>query len=71
VSVAQKKLALLIKLKYAVNRKQLSKLFLLFIRPILEYASEVWNNCSLVDCDKIEMVQLHTARIVTGLKILA
>jgi len=66
VSVAQKKLGLLIKLKYAVNRKTLSKLYVIFIRPILEYAT---NNCSLVDCDKIEKVQLHTARTVTGLTI--
>jgi len=56
---------------YAVNRKTLSKLYVICIRQILEYASEVWNNFSLVDCDKIEKVQQHAARIVTGLTILA
>jgi len=38
-------------------------LYIVYIRPILEYASEVWNNCSLIDCDKIEKVQLHAARM--------
>jgi len=44
-------------------------MYSVFIRPILEYATEVWNNCSVTECDKIEKLQLHTASIVTGLII--
>ena len=37
------------------------------IRPILEYSSEVWNNCGQVNPDRLEKLQLEAARIVTGL----
>jgi len=33
----------------------------------LEYASEVWDGCTLYDADLLEMVQLEATRIVTGL----
>lgn len=42
-----------------------------FVRPILEYASVVWDDCSQYDIDKLEKVQLYAARIVTGLPIIA
>lgn len=43
-----------------------------FIRPILEYASVVWDVCSQYEntCNKLEKVQLFSARIVTGLPII-
>jgi hypothetical protein len=39
-----KQLNILRKLKYRLKRDYLEKIYLVFIRPILEYASEVWNN---------------------------
>jgi hypothetical protein len=45
-------------------------MYLTFIRPVLEYASEVWNNCGQINSDRLEKVQLEAklaARIVTGL----
>lgn len=36
---------------------------------MLEYASEVWDGCTLADSDRIERVQLNAARIVTGLPL--
>ena len=42
-------------------------MYLTFIRPVLEYASEVWDNCGQINSDKLEKVQLEAARIVTGL----
>lgn len=59
------------KLKYKLNRKSLSLMYTSFIRPHLEYASEVWGGCSLADTEKLEQVQLTAARIVTGLSIFA
>ena len=57
-------------LKFRIGRKHLSKLFIAFIRPTLEYASIVWDGCSARDIVKLEKVQLSVARIVTGLPIL-
>ena len=37
-----------------------------FIRPILEYADIIFDNCTLFYCDKLESVNLEAARIVTG-----
>jgi hypothetical protein len=42
-------------------------MYLTFIRPVLEYASEVWDNCGQTNLDRLEKVQLESARIVTGL----
>ena len=64
-------MSLLKKLKYIVNRKTLSQLYTVYIRPLLEYASDVWDGCSQGDIDKIEKVQLEAARVVTGLTILS
>jgi hypothetical protein len=38
-----------------------------FIRPHLEHASEVWEGRTCQETDLLEKVQLHVARIVTGL----
>ena len=55
------------KLKYILNRKNLTRIYSTYIRPILEYACEVWDNCTEQDCYRLELVQLEAARIVTGL----
>ena len=57
------------KLKYQLNRNTLEKLYLVYIRPILEYAPEVWDNCGACLSLKLERLQLEAARIVTGLPI--
>ena len=50
----------------------MSKLYIVFVRPTLEYASIVyWDGCSAHDIEKFEKVQLSAARIVTGLPIFA
>lgn len=36
------------------------------MRPILEYASTVWDNCTCYDKDKLEILQIETAGLVTG-----
>jgi hypothetical protein len=47
------------------------KLYLTFIRPLLEYAGDVWDNCALADSERLEKNQLEAARIVTGLTFYA
>jgi hypothetical protein len=49
----------------------LEKIYLVFIRPILEYASEVSDNCGQANCNRLEKIQIEAARIVTGLSIYA
>ena len=50
-------------------RKLKSKIFqnFLFIRPLLEYAGEFWDTCTLADSERLENIQLEIAPIVTGL----
>ena len=71
VNSAYKKLGLLKKLKFTLDRTNLSKMYITFIRPVLEYASVVWDGCNMFDMERLEKVQLSAARIVTGLPILA
>ena len=59
-----KKIGFLKKLKFVLGRNTLSKMYLTFIRPLLEYASEVWDGCTCQETDMLEKVQLQAARIV-------
>lgn len=54
VSNACKKLGLLKKLKFTLGIDKLSKLYITFIRPILEYASVVWDGCSSAEIKKLK-----------------
>ena len=67
VKSVSKHLSVLRKLKFSLSRQNLEKLYLTYIRPIFEYASEVWDNCGLVNANKLEKLQAEAARIVTGL----
>jgi hypothetical protein len=49
-----KQFNILRKLKYRLKRDYLEKIYLVFIRPILEYASEVWDNCGQTNCNRLE-----------------
>jgi hypothetical protein len=42
-------------------------MYLIFIRSLLEYAGEVWDNCTLADSERLEKIQLEAAFIVTSL----
>jgi hypothetical protein len=55
------------KIKISVKRKTLEQLYFSFIRPILEYASVVWDGCTLYQKNELEKIQNEAARIVTGL----
>ena len=45
----------------------MSNINLAFIRPVLEYACEVWDGCYERDIEKLEKIQLEAARILAGL----
>ena len=59
------------KTKTKTKRKTTTTLYCTYIRPLLEYASEVWDGCSQTDANRLEQVQLNAARIVTGLPVFA
>ncbi|MCG8048840.1 MAG: reverse transcriptase domain-containing protein [Candidatus Thiodiazotropha endolucinida] len=54
------------KLKFILDSRSLETIYLSFIRPVLEYADVVWDNCAQYEKNALEKVQLEAARIVTG-----
>ena len=60
------RLKLLRSLKFTLRRKSLEKIYFTFIRPILEYADIVWDNCTLQQTNELEKIQLEAGRIVSG-----
>ena len=62
-----KLLGIMRKLKFTVRRKTLNQINVSFLRPILEYTSVVWENCTFNEKDKLEKIQIEAGRIVTGL----
>ena len=54
------------KLKFQLDRKSLETIYFSFIRPLLEYASVVWSNCTQYESNELEKIQNEAARIVTG-----
>ena len=49
-----------------LDRKTLEKIYLTYIRPIMEYSEVVWDNKTLFLINKSENVQIEAVRIVTG-----
>ena len=54
------------KLKYQIDRSSLETIYFTFIRPKLEYACHVWDNCNSKDKDLLEKFQHDIARTVCG-----
>ena len=54
------------KLKFKLDRKSLQTMYFSFIRPVLEYADAIWNNCTQYESNELEKIQNEAARIVTG-----
>ena len=48
---ASRLLGIVRKLKYSVCRKTMNHMYISFLRPILEYASVVWDNCTQYEKD--------------------
>lgn len=65
---ASYRLNILRMLKYDMDRKSLIRFYTSYIRPILEYGSIIWDNCTKQESDLLESIQLDAARIITGLR---
>ena len=66
-SSASKILGTMRALKYSLNRNTLNHIYVAFLRPVLEYASIVWDNCTEYDKADLERIQYEAARTITGL----
>ena len=63
---ANKSLDIFNALKFKLDRKSLEKLYFAYIRPKLEYASIVWDNCPNYLLDMLDGVQMRAAKIISG-----
>ena len=64
---ATKQIFVLRKLKFILNRNNLSKIYVPYILPLLEYACELWDGCCSRNAAKLDQLQVEAARIITGL----
>ena len=65
-SKARARINIMRKLKFLLDRKSLEIIYFSFVRPLLEYADVVWDNCTDYEFKALEKIQLEAARIVTG-----
>ena len=60
------RLKLLRALKFRVSRKSLEKMYIAFVRPLIEYSDIVWDNCSMETKKQLDAIHVEAARIITG-----
>ena len=63
---AWQRIGMLRALKYVLSRSSLERIYISFIRPLLEYGDVVWDNCTQQQKSDVESVQTEAARIITG-----
>ncbi len=54
-------------LKFKLKRSTLNQIYTSYMRPIIEYASIVWDSCTIYEQESLEKLQYEAARVVTGL----
>ena len=54
------------RLKFQLDRKSFEIIYISFIRPIIEYADVIWDNCTQYEKSELDKIQHEAARIVTG-----
>ena len=60
---AGKIFGMMCKVKFLLSRKTLKQIYISFLKPILEYASAVWDVCAQYQKDKLEKIQHESSRI--------
>jgi hypothetical protein len=65
-SKAWKKLNIMRRLSFQLDRKALEVIYLSFVRPLLEYGDVIWDNCTNNEKDDLDKIQIEAARICTG-----
>ena len=64
---ASKILGIMRSIKFKLSRKALNNVYTSYLRPVLEYASVVWDGCTIYEKTRLEQIQYEAARVVTGL----
>ena len=54
------------KLKFKLDRNSLEKIYLTFIRPLIEYGDVILDNCTQFQKNELDKIQNAAARIATG-----
>ena len=54
---AGKILGMMRKVKFLLSRKTLKQIYISFLKPILEYASDIWDDCKQYEKDNLEKIQ--------------
>ena len=54
------------RLKFKLDRKSLEQIYLVFIRPLLEYGDIIWHNCLQSEKQELEKIQIEAAWIASG-----
>ena len=65
-SKARKRIHLLQLLKYQLDRRSLQIMYFSYVRPILEYADIIWDNCYDYEKESLEKIQIEAGRVVSG-----
>ncbi|MCG8113232.1 MAG: reverse transcriptase domain-containing protein, partial [Candidatus Thiodiazotropha taylori] len=63
---AWSRLNLLRALKFRISRKSLSKMYMAYVLPLLEYCDSVWDNCPTESKKQLDVIHIEAARIITG-----
>ena len=50
------------KLKFSLDRKSLETIYIAFIRPLLEYADVIWDNCAQYEKNELEKIQIEAVK---------
>ena len=52
--------------KFKIDRQSLERMYISFVRPVLEYGGPIWDNCNKEEKSNLESVQIEAMRIATG-----
>ena len=65
---ASKRLNMMLPLKHKLPRSALENIYMSFVRPLIEYADVIFDNCTIRAKTQLENIQIRGAQIVTGAK---
>ena len=53
-------------LKFRVSRRSLEKMYISYVRPLIEYGDSLWDNRSTESINQLESIHIEAARVITG-----
>ena len=65
-SIAWNRIGTLRRNKFILDKRSLNKIYITYIRPLLEYVNITWDSCSADNKRLLDKIQMEAARITTG-----